>query len=181
MTLNQPAVHHAHQHDADNIDREQPAVMLRGDAKIANIDIRRTGDKRVSSHVKTGQTEGIAHERAVSHQRGVVAKSAQRRPLLTPRRRQGFRQPAQRNQHQPANRHQQPKNRVPAGEFNQLSADERAGNRRNRHHDSQRRKHLRRAGTGKKIADHRPRQHRPGTGAQGLKYAPENNLIDSGR
>jgi hypothetical protein len=51
MALHQTAVDHAHQHNPNDIDREQPAVVLRRNAEIANIDIRRTGNKSVSGDV----------------------------------------------------------------------------------------------------------------------------------
>ena len=181
MALHQTTIDHAHQHNPNDIDREQPAVVLRRNAVIANIDIRRTGDKSVSRDVKESQTEGITHKRPVFYQRGVIAKRAKRRSFLPTLWRQSFRQPAQGDKHQSANHHQQPENSVPAGEFNHLPADQRPGNRRNRHHDSQRREHLRGAGTSKQIANQRPRQHRPSAGAKRLKHAPENNLIDGGR
>ena len=56
--------------------------MLRLNAEIANIDIRRTGNKSVSGDVITGQTQGIAHENAIAQQLPVVMKRLQRRSLL---------------------------------------------------------------------------------------------------
>jgi len=68
---------------------------------------------------------------------------------------------------------------MPAGDADQLPAQQRPDNRCNGHDNGQRGEHLRGAGPGKEIAYHRSRQHGPGTGPQSLKNAPENNLIDA--